>query len=190
MYVSYACYLTSLQAASASASDMRSLLHTFLVCMLTCMFMSAYTVCVWMCVFRRGQRWESLAWQTAVLFLGGLPLPSGGPHWRVLALSVSPSQAPGVGPSPAEQARWLQKRTTPLELWPVHGSAPTALPYTQMAGLLIGSRALHFHWCSASGSGGSRPRSENIHSVSVVQYCIHVYAARLVLFRVLWCSIS
>lgn len=47
-------------------------------------------MCVCVCVFRRGQQWKSLAWQTAVLFLGGLPFPSGGPHWRALALSVSP----------------------------------------------------------------------------------------------------
>lgn len=74
----------------------------------------------------------------------------------------------------------------PPDPWPVHGPAPTALHYTQMAGLLIGTRC---HWCSASGSGGSHPLSENRHSEAVLQSCIHVCTAKSVLW-VLWCSIS
>lgn len=62
----------------------------------------------------------------------------------------------------------------PLEPWPVHGPAPTALRYTQMARLLIGSRALHFHWWSASGSGGSHLHSENtqMQRPSPVSMCV------------------
>lgn len=67
----------------------------------------------------------------------------------------------------------------PPDPWPVHGPAPTALHYTQMAGLLIGTRC---HWCSASGSGGSHPLSENRHSEAVLQSCIHVCTAKSVLW--------
>lgn len=48
--------------------------------------------------------WESLVFQTAVLFLGGLLLPSGGPPWRVLALWEP-------GQSPAERTLRLRRLT-------------------------------------------------------------------------------
>lgn len=45
-----------------------------------CHTLSSYVQSVNMYLFRREEHWESLAWHIAVLFLGGLLLPSGGPH--------------------------------------------------------------------------------------------------------------
>lgn len=75
-------------------------------------------------------------WRASLKSAGSLGLP--------LLGSGSPAK-PGRAGSLAAAAHSL------LEPWLVRGPAPTALCYTQMARLLIGSRALHFHWCSASG---------------------------------------
>lgn len=63
------------------------------------------SLCIWhicrcvRCVCRWGLLWRSQAWKTAILFLGGLSFPSGGPHWWAQALSISPFSGPG---SPAK----------------------------------------------------------------------------------------
>lgn len=74
--------------------------------------------------------------------------------------------------SSAKQVRWLLQPHSPLEPWPVHSPGHPALCYTQMARLLIGSRALHFHWCSASGSGYPTP---SLKTDTQMQPCSCVY---------------
>lgn len=72
-----------------------------------------------------------------------------------LALSVSPLSGSG---SPAKaQPNRLRQHTTLVESWPMRGPAPTAPCFTQMVTLLTGSRALHFHCCSACESGNPTP---------------------------------
>lgn len=92
-------------------------------------------VCRCVCVALRA----SGTWQTAALFLGRLPLPSRGPHWRALALSnlspPLPAQTLGVEPSMAQLDSLTAANAAAqnlLDLWPVHGPAPTAPHYTAL----------------------------------------------------------
>lgn len=94
-------------------------LHVSPMC--SCMLM-LHVVCVHSEKKKHTLLWELLTRQAAGLFLGGLLLPSGGPHWRVLALCVSPLRL--------RESSQAQPRTA-------HGQQPTALHYTQMARLLM-----------------------------------------------------
>lgn len=81
--------------------------------------------------------------------------------WRASLKSAGPLRLPlsgsGSSAKPSQAGSLAAAAHNPVELWPVRGPAPTILCYTQMARLLIGSQALHFHWCSASGSGDPTP---------------------------------
>lgn len=132
------------------------LIRSFVNC---CLFV--YTrlfVCRCVCVALRA----SGTWQTAALFLGRLPLPSRGPHWRALALSSLPP--PSLlrlwesSQAWLSWAHWLQPMQQHKTCWTCglytaqHPQHHTPLHYPQMAGPLTGN---HRHWCSASVSGDS-----------------------------------
>lgn len=107
-------------------------------------------VSVWMCVEERAALGVTGLADCCIIF--GRAAPS---LWRASLKSAGSLGLPLLGSgSPAKPGRAGSLATaahSPLEPWLVHGPAPTALRYTQMARLLIGSQALHFHWCSASG---------------------------------------
>lgn len=101
-----------------------------------------------------------------IIFGTVAPFPSRGPHWRALALSILsplPAQTLGAKPSMAQLGSLTAAKAAAqnlLDLWPVHGPAPTA-PHYATHRWLRHLLEIIATGCSASVSGHSIPPLES-----------------------------
>lgn len=131
---------------------------------------------------------ELLAWQTLVLFLGELLLPSGGPHWGELALSVSLSQSGSLA-KPGRAGSLTIAVHNSLESWPVRGPAPKTLCYTQMLGCLLAVERYVFTYVQQVDQDDPTPSVKtDIHMQSFSAVFMHVEPVSV--GSLLQCSIS
>lgn len=139
-------------------------------------------VCLWVCL-RGAEGVRNLAncciiFGTAAPSLQRASLKSVGSLHPTPPHPPLPAQTLGVKPSMAQLGSLTAANAAAqnlLDLWPVHGPAPTAPHYPQMAGPLAGNRR---RWCSASVLRGFRPPLESSDQ-TLPQVCMFMFVQQM-----------